>query len=225
VAVVLAALVVAGAGYAVFAFQSSGGPAPVSLGAATPSAAASGSGDPGGTSGTWSVQTSGSFVGYRVREKLAFLPAPSDAVGRTSAVTGTMTVAGRTIEAVAVQADLSKLTSNEARRDQRMQTMGLETDTFPTATFRLSTPIVLDAKPKRGEVVKTTATGAFTLHGVTRTITIPVQARWDGATIEVVSSFPVRFSDYAIQAPNFAGFVSVQDSGTVELELVFAKSA
>jgi hypothetical protein len=35
--------------------------------------------------GTWAVST-GSEVGYRVREKLAFLPAQSDAVGRTSKV-------------------------------------------------------------------------------------------------------------------------------------------
>ena len=57
--------------------------------------------------------------------------------------------------------------------------------------------------------------------GVTKRITIPIQARWDGSTIEVVSSFPVQFSDYAIDAPNVGGFVSVQDSGTVEMKLVF----
>src|SRR5438309_11343595 len=37
--------------------------------------------------GTWSVGA-GSFVGYRVREQLADLPAPSDAVGRTGVVSG-----------------------------------------------------------------------------------------------------------------------------------------
>ena len=37
--------------------------------------------------GHWSVVT-GSEAGYRVREKLGFLPAQSDAVGRTSSITG-----------------------------------------------------------------------------------------------------------------------------------------
>src|ERR1700676_2527164 len=41
--------------------------------------------------GHWSVAT-GSQAGYRVREKLAFLPAQSDAVGRTSSVTGEATL-------------------------------------------------------------------------------------------------------------------------------------
>ena len=39
------------------------------------------------TGGRWSVST-GSEAGYRVREKLGFLPAESDAVGRTSSITG-----------------------------------------------------------------------------------------------------------------------------------------
>ena len=42
----------------------------------------------GSVAGTWTV-TDGSEAGYRVREQLANLPAESDAVGRTSDVTGT----------------------------------------------------------------------------------------------------------------------------------------
>ena len=41
--------------------------------------------------GTWTV-TGGSQAGYRVREQLANLPAESDAVGRTSDVTGSITI-------------------------------------------------------------------------------------------------------------------------------------
>jgi len=52
---------------------------------------ATGSSGPAG--GRWSV-ASGSQVGYRVREQLAFLAAESDAVGRTSQVTGAATLAG-----------------------------------------------------------------------------------------------------------------------------------
>jgi hypothetical protein len=43
--------------------------------------------------GRWTVAT-GSRAGYRVREKLGFLPAQSDAVGRTSAISGEATVIG-----------------------------------------------------------------------------------------------------------------------------------
>ena len=55
-----------------------------------PSASAdSGSGE---LAGTWTVAAA--EAGYRVREQLASLPAESDAVGRTDAVTGSITLAG-----------------------------------------------------------------------------------------------------------------------------------
>ena len=46
----------------------------------------------GDLAGTWKV-SDGSQAGYRVREKLANLPAQSDAVGRTTAITGQVTIA------------------------------------------------------------------------------------------------------------------------------------
>src|SRR5207248_1529715 len=48
----------------------------------------------GDLTGTWTV-ADGSVAGYRVREKLAQLPAPSDAVGRTGAITGQVTIEHR----------------------------------------------------------------------------------------------------------------------------------
>ena len=67
---------------------------------ALPSAAPSGATASSATTGTpvtvatapgaWTI-ASGSEAGYRVREQLANLPAESDAVGRTDAVTGSAT--------------------------------------------------------------------------------------------------------------------------------------
>jgi polyisoprenoid-binding protein YceI len=221
--VVAAVLIASGVGYWIFARQSANQPAAVSLGPVAIASGATDSTGGTGTSGTWTVDGSQSFVGYRVREKLGFLPAPSDAVGRTSAVTGSMTITGTSVTAVTMSADLTQLKSNEARRDEHMADSGLETDRFPTATFTLTSPITFAQKPTKGETLKASATGDFTLHGVTKRITIPMQARWDGSTIEVVTSFPVQFSDYSITPPDFAGFVTVQDNGTVEMKLIFTK--
>src|SRR5690348_7080652 len=44
--------------------------------------------------GTWQLVVGPSLVGYRVRERLTYLPAPHDAVGRTSRVTGTLVLSG-----------------------------------------------------------------------------------------------------------------------------------
>ena len=221
-AVVVAVVLVAGA-CGVFALVAGGGPPPVSETSFSPLPSATAS-LAGGTNGTWNLDaSSGSFVGYRIREKLAMLSAPSDAVGRTTAVTGTLTLNGTNVTAVDVKADLTQLTSDEARRDDRIRTDGLQTDTFPDAEFVLTSPISLGKKPAQGATVNATAQGTLTLHGATKDITVPVQARWSGNAIQVIATIPVVFADYNIVAPN-SGFVSVEDHGTIEVSLTFTKS-
>jgi polyisoprenoid-binding protein YceI len=224
----VAMLLVVGGAYLVLAGQSSGSPPPVSLSTTSPSpsgtSGGSGSGSAAaGLNGTWSVVAQDSFVGYRVREQLLVLPAPSDAVGRTSSVTGNLKISGRTIESASFSADLTSLTSDKSMRDQRMHTIGLQSDEFPTAAFVLTSPITFASRPSAGQVVKTTATGRFTVHGVTRQVSIPLQAVWQNGEIQIVGSFDIQFADYSITTPTIAGFVTVQDHGTVELKLILNK--
>ena len=56
---------------------------------------------------------------------------------------------------------------------------------------------------------------------MTRSVEIPLQARRSGKTIDVVGSLEIAFADYDIVAPSFAGFVTVDDQGTIELQLTF----
>jgi polyisoprenoid-binding protein YceI len=226
--VALAALL--GGGYAVLSARGSDEPAPATL--ETPATAAQGTAStdaagsaPAGADGTWRVRAGGaSFVGYRVREQLAFLSAPNEAVGRTTAVSGTLRIAGRRVEAAEVEADLSQLTSDESRRDNAIRRSGLEADRFPTASFQLGAPIVLRAAPARGQQVSAEGAGRLTVHGVTRQVSLPLQARWDGDTIQMVGRLPVRMSDYGIQPPRFGPVVSIDDSATIELRLVFERA-
>jgi polyisoprenoid-binding protein YceI len=224
----LAALL--GGGYAVLSARGSDEPAPATL--ETPATAARGTAStdaagsaPAGADGTWRVRAGGaSFVGYRVREQLAFLSAPNEAVGRTTAVSGTLRIAGRRVEAAEVEADLSQLTSDESRRDNAIRRSGLESDRFPTASFQLGAPIVLRAAPARGQQVSAEGAGRLTVHGVTRQVSLPLQARWDGDTIQMVGRLPVRMSDYGIQPPRFRPVVSIDDGATIELRLVFERA-
>ena len=173
--------------------------------------------------GQWVVRTGDdSVVGYRVRETFAGLSVASDAVGRTNDVSGTLTVEGdTTVTAAEVTAGLEALESDEERRDNAIRTRGLETERFPESTFTLTGPLELPSPPTAGEAVSVTATGDLTLHGVTRPVDVPVEARWNGSTIEVVGNIDVAFSDYDIEAPSVGGFVSVEDEGEIELQLTF----
>src|SRR5205823_5675904 len=153
----IAAVVVVAAGlFVYFGILSNDSPAEFSLekGSTENTAAAPPTGE---LAGTWTV-TSGSQAGYRVREKLASLPAPSDAVGRTTAVTGQVTIAEDSGAYRAQNAnfsvDVSRLQSNESRRDKKIRTIGLETDKYPQATFAAAGPIDIPKDAADGKVVK-----------------------------------------------------------------------
>jgi len=223
--IVAGALLVGAAGIGIVYFVVFAGSSPQKLALSSPTPSTSASAASSASTlgpGTWTV-TSGSQAGYRVREQLASLPAPSDAVGRTSAVTGTMTLAqsasGYTVTTASFTVDVSKLTSDQSRRDQRIHSQGLESDRFPTATFQLTTPIAVVADAAGGQTIHVSATGLLTLHGVTKTVTIPIDARLTGPKIELVGSITFPFSQFGMTPPSIGGFVTVQDNATMEFQL------
>jgi curli biogenesis system outer membrane secretion channel CsgG len=57
------------------------------------------------------------------------------------------------------------------------------------------------------------------IHGVTKQVTIPVQAHLSGAEIEVVGSITFPWSEFGMEAPGIGGFVSVTDRATMEFDL------
>jgi polyisoprenoid-binding protein YceI len=68
-----------------------------------------------------------------------------------------------------------------------------------------------------------TATGDLTLHGVTKSVQVPIEARWAGDTIEATASLDVALADYAIEKPVGFLVLSIADTGTVEMHLLFTK--
>jgi len=176
--------------------------------------------------GTWTVKPGNTqnFVGYRFTEKLFANISETEATGRTDNVTATMTIDGTTVKDVTVSADLRDLKSDNNFRDGRIRSEGLESDDFPEAKFVLTQPITLWAQPAAGDTIKTQATGDFTLHGVTKKVTIDLEGRWDGKQVQVVGSLPIAFDDYGVSAPSAPAVASVDDHGEMELQLFFDES-
>jgi len=189
-------------------------------------AASAGSIDAATLPGTWQVAPD-SVVGYRVRERLASLSADSDAVGRTNAITGTATVtasgASLTVSAAEFSVDMTTLASDRKMRDNRLRNDGIQTDQFPTSTFKLTQPLNLPATATSGQF-DVTLHGDLALHGVTKTVDIPAKAQVNGSVVQVLGSLDFPFSDFQINAPNIGGFVSVEDHGTLEFLLNLTKS-
>jgi len=196
--------------------------------ATTTTAAAGGSrgavADASSPTGSWKVQPGENvFVGYRMQELFGGETIKKTAVGRTAAVTGTMTIDGNQITAASITGDVTQLKSDQARRDSAIKNQALETNKFGQATFVLTSPIALPSTAAVGETVNVTATGDLTLHGVTRSVEIPLQARWDGTVIDVAGGAHIVLADYAI-TPISSGFVAIDDNGEFELQLTFVRA-
>jgi polyisoprenoid-binding protein YceI len=175
--------------------------------------------------GHWTV-AAGSQAGYRVREKLAELPAESDAVGRTSEITGnaTFTELGHavTITAASFTVAVSTLKSDRSMRDERIHEIGLESSRYPNATFVLTRAIAVPASAIKGNVARVPLTGIFNIHGVAKQETLPAEVSLSGATFEAVGSLTFPWSEFGMTAPSVGGFVDVTETATMEFDIHLA---
>jgi polyisoprenoid-binding protein YceI len=223
-AVLLVAVLAVGVPWAYVNLVEGDQPPPLSLDAVASETAAppagSGTAGPVAIDGTWTVAR-GSQAGYRVEETLAGQSVT--AVGRTGEVTGSVTVGGSRVTAAEFTVDMASVTSDQSRRDSQFAGRIMETDRFPTGTFRLTAPIELGSVPAVGATVTANATGDLTLHGVTRQVTFPLSVRRTATTVGVTGTIPIRYGDHGIANPSVGGFVSVGEGGTVEFLLVLGK--
>ena len=215
---VVLVLLLAGAGAVAWYAFGDDAPPPPTLGDA-PVADAQHAGSP---DGTWKLGAKPGYVGYRVQELFAGETLHKDAVGRTSAVTGTIVFANSQLQSVNVTADVQALKSDRAPRDSFLHSNALETDRYPTGTFQAINP-ALPAPPASGKAFAVGLTGDLTLHGVTRRITLQLRARRVGDRIDVVGTAPVLFRDYNIQTPDTA-IVKTEDHGDLEIDLTFRRA-
>jgi polyisoprenoid-binding protein YceI len=184
----------------------------------------------GDLAGTWTV-AGGSVAGYRVREKLAQLPAPSDAVARTGAITGQVTLTGRggaySAENANFTVDVSQLKSDPAqdKRDNKIHSIGLETDKYPQATFAAAGPLSIPDGAVRGGAATVDADGDLMLHGQTKKVKIPLQIQRNGAQVKIVGIYQFSWTDFGMTAPSIQPFVSVTGNPTLEFSLLMSKQA
>jgi polyisoprenoid-binding protein YceI len=173
--------------------------------------------------GTWVADQSLSFAGYRIGEELANIGTVT-AVGRTSDVEANLTFAGTVISDVTVTVDMTTLQSDRSQRDNALRTRGLETADFPTATFALTEPIDLGTVPTEGESISVSATGDLTLHGVTNSVVLELEGVLVDGTMIVVGSTEVTLTDYDIEAPTGFSVLTIEEVGTLEVQLAFVPS-
>jgi polyisoprenoid-binding protein YceI len=230
-AVVVLVILGVGGPFVYIHFFNGSTPAALTLPAASPSTAdhstsapavvASSTAVPSTITGTWTT-TTGSVVGYRVNEVL--LGQNTTAVGRSSDVTGHLTISGSTVTAATFSVPMNTIHSDKSQRDAQFDGRIMDVAQYPTGTFTLTQPIDIGALPASGKVKDYTAHGNLTLHGTTKAVAFTLAAEVKNGQVEVQGDIPVLFSDYNVQNPSLGGFVTTQDHGILEFLLVLTRA-
>jgi len=171
------------------------------------------------------LDSQSSQASYRAREQLVGQNLPTEAVGTTKKVSGTIVLdpTGDVVDDQStITVDLSALQSNESRRDNFIKGNTLNTNQFPNATFvvrevqGLSTPL-----PTSGEATFQLH-GDLTVRGVTRPVTWQVTATFANGGLTGNATTSVKLTDFGMTPPKAGPVLSIEDQ--LNLELAFAAS-
>lgn len=115
--------------------------------------------------------------------------------GESEQLVGEIDLAERTVD---FYVDLHTLRTGIGKRDRDMRS-ALEAETYPFAEFfgRLLTPFDPDVREPQPATVK----GQFSLHGVTREVTVAGTLQREGDGIRVRAAWSVALDDFAIEPP------------------------
>jgi polyisoprenoid-binding protein YceI len=162
----------------------------------------------------------GSTASYRVREQLARLNFPNDAVGTTPTVSGALVIRpdGSFAPESKITVDMRTLKTDEDRRDAFVRDNTLETSRFPTTEFA--------PRRHKGMPVPLPASGAanfqligdMTLHGVTTEATWDVVATFAADAVSAKATTRFNFAKFKITVPQVFGLLSVEDDIRLELD-------
>ncbi|MGH2353911.1 MAG: YceI family protein [Chloroflexota bacterium] len=165
---------------------------------------------------------------FRVREQLAGVDLPGDAVGSTGAVTGQLTLqpTGAVVQdASKITVDLRELKTDESRRDNYIKSNTLATSRFPTAEFVPARATGLPSPlPASGEHTFQ-LTGLMTIHGVQKEITWDVTATREGNRLAGTATTSFKFGDFGMTPPRVPVVLSVTDEIRLEVDLVATQAA
>lgn len=169
-------------------------------------------------SGSWGV-TADSQVGYRVDEVL--FGQNVTAVGRTSAVSGSVTIEGLTVTSADFSVDMTTVRSDEPKRDAQFESRIMDVINYPVATFVLGTPIALEESALAGNS-QHQATGTLTLRGSSKPIDVQLVSNIRDGRITLAGEILIVFEEWGIPNPSIPG-ISTEDSGILEFNLVLER--
>lgn len=171
--------------------------------------------------GTWAIDPVHSSISFSVRHLVV-----SKVRGNFGAFSGAVTVAADGTPSVTAEIDVASVNSGNEQRDAHLRAPDFfDVEKYPTATF-VSTSVTSDGEAYRVE-------GDFTLKGVTRKISLPVEfngvnpGMGHGAVAGFEASVVLNRKDFGIDIdmPLETGGAVVGDKVTITLEIEALKQA
>ncbi len=165
----------------------------------------------------------GTVARYLVREQLARLDFPNDAVGETSDVAGLIKFnpdGEISSDASKITVDLRTLKSDENKRDRFLRSRSLESNVFPTAEFVVKELPGLEwPLPKEGEA-SFQIVGDMTVHGLTRPMTWEATAQFSEDSFSGIAKTSFTFGEFDIDVPRVRLVLSVEETMRFELDFL-----
>jgi polyisoprenoid-binding protein YceI len=164
----------------------------------------------------------GSSASYRVTEQFVGINFPSDAVGTSSTIAGTLGIAadGSILPGSKLIIDLRNLKSDQEQRDGYVRNKTLETEKYPMAEFVptkiTGVPLMIPFQGQTGLEL----TGNLTIHGVTKEVTFQGIATFgrDG-TVAGRAKTNFSFATFGLPKPSIGRLMNVDDK--IDLEIVY----
>ena len=169
------------------------------------------------------VDPNSSQASYHARERLAGNDLPSDAVGTTHDVNGTIVLnpdGSVNTGQSQVTLDLTTLMSDEDQRDNFIKTNTLQVNQFPTATFVPTRVVGLDTPLPTSGQQSFQLLGDLTVHGVTQPVSWDVSAQFGDTSVSGDATTGIRLTDFGIAIPTVAVVLTLNDALTLDLQFV-----
>lgn len=121
---------------------------------------------------------------------------------------------------VTLKVDAATMVTGNRIRDRTMRNSHLETEKYPEIRFESAAAVPAKPGPLRaGETRGFDVEGRLTMHGVERTVKIPVMVGYDGALLTADGNVSFTLTEFSIPIPKFLWYV-LDDKVTVNFHAV-----
>ena len=172
---------------------------------------------------TWTVDGT-SKATIRVREQLARLPAPNDAIITIGGAQGSFTLNpdGTFASGSKITLDMTTVTTDDRQRTDTIKRDPLEVTRFRTSELAPMKANGLSLPLMRSGEFTFQLVGDLTLHGVKKSVTFDVKAtRTDGKLTATATANPSwKFGDFGMEPPSSFSVLSIVDEIRMEFALV-----